>query len=232
MSASVPWQPSTAYPYAGGHPPEPAKPKQTLSVVAFVLGVLGCVPLASVAAIVVGAVALAKERAGRAFAVAGIVLGALWTLAGVTLVLTDAPQRFADSIREPADDLILSVDGEDTVWDLTDGSCYNEVNVEEWDDTGPQLSIVDCAQPHEFEVYHETRLGHIQYPGDDSIFAMADSACYVKFTSFVGRPYSASDLDYTFWAPDEITWAEGDRLIQCVVTDGPATVGSLEGARR
>lgn len=194
-------------------------------------------PFAQVAAVVFGIVALVKKQGLKGLAIAGIALGVVWTVAGAAFFLSGAASNvasgFSDFVHEVAAEPGAEFEeGSATLWDLALGDCYNDPHADDWDLSGMYITIVDCSEPHEFEVYSETEMRNNTFPGDEASFNSANNACYVDFTSFVGRPYVASELEYTFWAPDEVTWAEGDRLIQCIITDGPGTVGSLEGARR
>lgn len=232
--ASGPWQATTAYPDAGGYPPPPAKPKQTLSVVAFVLGVLGCIPLASIAAIVVGAVALAKERAGRAFAISGIVLGALWTVLGVGLIVTDAPQRFADSVQESVGELGVPEDGDfdsRLTEDLAVGQCFDDPAVSGFTfEADREITTVDCARPHDLEVYETFMLDEYTTPED--MFDASDTACIDEFEGFVGIDYYDSELIVYAYYPSRESWDAGTRTVTCAVTDFRATTGTLRGANR
>lgn len=231
--ASPPWQGGTAYPY-GGYPPAPAKPKQTLSVVAFVLGVLGCIPLASIAAIVVGAIAYSKERAGRAFAITGMVLGALWTLVGVTLILTDAPQRFADSVQESVSDIGVPMDGDydsRLTEDLAVGDCFDDPFVGDFSlDTDREITVVDCAQPHDLEVYEILVLD--EYTDPEQMYYDTDAACIDRFRDFVGIDYGDSGLIVYAYYPSRASWDAGNRTVTCTVTDFGQTTGTLRGANR
>jgi hypothetical protein len=86
MTTSDPYTAPTAHP---GHPAStaPAEPRP-LSITSLVVGlasiVFGWTLLAPVAGIVIGALALSREPAGRAFAIWGIVLNAVM-LAGVLI---------------------------------------------------------------------------------------------------------------------------------------------------
>jgi hypothetical protein len=232
--ASGPWQADPAYPYAGGHPPPPATPKQTLSVVAFVLGVVGCIPLASVAAVVVGVIALAKERAGRAFAIAGIVLGALWTVLGVVLVVTDLPQRFADSVQESVDELGVPPDGgfdSSLTEGLAIGDCFDDPAVSGFSaEADRQISVVDCAQPHDLEVYEILLLD--EYTTAEDMFYDSDAACIEGFEDFAGLDYYDSELIVYAYYPSRESWDAGNRTVTCAVTDYGPTTGTLRGANR
>ena len=225
---------SAAYPYGGAYPPPPVKPKQTLSVVAFVLGVLGCIPLASIAAVVVGAVALAKERAGRAFAVAGIVLGTLWTVLGVVLVATDAPQRFGDAVQESVRDLGVPADGEldsRLTEDLAVGDCFDDPFVGDFSfDTDREIAVVDCAEPHDLEVFDVFRLDEYSDPG--TMFEDTDEACIEAFEDFVGIDYYRSELLVYTYYPSRESWDAGTRTVTCAVNDFGPTTGTLRGANR
>ncbi len=95
------------------------------------------------------------------------------------------------------------------------------------------VPTVPCAEPHDDEVYADFPLADGDYPGEDAIFEQADQGCYDAFAPFVGIAYEDSTLDFSYYYPTSGSWAQGDRLISCLIFD-PAgqTTGSLEGAAR
>jgi hypothetical protein len=203
-------------------------------VVAFVLGVLGCIPLASIASIVVGAVALAKERAGRAFAITGIVLGALWTVIGLVLVFTDAPQRFADSVQESVEDFAAPVDGEydsRLTEDLAVGDCFDDPYVTDvLGNVDRSITVVDCAQPHDLEVFDVFEAKTYTTPED--MLWDSDDACIAAFEDFVGMDYYDSELLIYTYYPSQESWDAGVRTVTCTVGEFEPNTGSLRGANR
>jgi hypothetical protein len=117
------------------------------------------------------------------------------------------------------------------VFAIAVGDCLNETA----GDTVSEVPQVDCAAPHDYEVYYDFELrGGDSYPGEDQVQAEADTACQIAFDSFVGISYEDSALDFTYYYPTEKSWTRSsDRLVSCIVADpGVKTVGSLENTAR
>jgi hypothetical protein len=109
------------------------------------------------------------------------------------------------------------------------GDCFQE----ESDDRG-NTEFRDCSEPHDYEVYSEFELPDTpdgSYPGDDRMSFVADEGCLDAFEDFVGVPWEESYYDFSWVAPDEVTWTEhDDRLVQCLAIDPEGEhAGSLEG---
>ena len=88
---------------------------------------------------------------------------------------------------------------------------------------------VDCAAPHDSELYALPELPEGAWPGQDAVNASAEQACLDEFAGYVGVPHDQSALEFGFLTPDEAAWAAGDRQVWCVVGD-PA--GQLTGTVR
>lgn len=96
------------------------------------------------------------------------------------------------------------------------------------------VQFVDCADPHDYEVYAEFELPDTDdgaYPGDDRVFYRAEEGCIDAFEGFIGVPWRESVFDFAYVSPDEETWTGyDDRLVQCMAVDpSGAHEGSLEG---
>lgn len=238
----------TPYPagaYASGSPyaspaAQPPTQKRALAVTSFVLGLLGCIPFASIAAVIVGIVALVK-RQSRPLAVAGIILGLLWTLGGIAFYVSGAASRIVESVEEAAgtstdtdtDSGAQVIDS----FDLDLGDCFNDpaasaAGSEEVFEAG-ELELLDCAEPHAYEVYEMSDIADGAFPGEDAVLAEVQAVCLEGFEEFIGLPYDDSVIEVTYYYPSEQSWTVGDdRTIICAATEGPSTVGSLQGANR
>lgn len=95
-----------------------------------------------------------------------------------------------------------------------------------------EVPVVECAEPHEVEVYADFEIDGTDYPGEDAIFAQADQGCYDAYAPFVGIAYEESKYDFSYYYPTEGSWAQGDHLISCLILDpaGAELTGSLKGA--
>lgn len=230
------------YPYGGpGYPPDgqgpapPHKPSSGLSITAFVLGLIGClVPLAA-AAVIVGIVALVKKQALRGLAIAGIVLGLLWTVAGIAFWASGMPARIADSLTEAVDDE-PAVDHWAVPGGLSVGECLNDpaASVDGEGELADQIVVVPCDQPHDLEAYKILTLPEGDFPGDSAIEELALTICMDAFEDFIGVPYEESEFEIYYYYPFEDTWNYADdRNISCTAGSLTGrTTGSADGANR
>lgn len=96
------------------------------------------------------------------------------------------------------------------------------------------LPVVPCSEPHTGEVYAERVLSDDEYPdgfpGGEAVASVANEFCRGEFEAFVGTAHRESVLDYWHFWPTELSWAEGDRVVQCVVESVEPVTGTLEGA--
>jgi len=255
--------PTAAYPPAGAvppgqvppgqappnqYPPQPQPggdyPGKTLGIVGLILAFV-----ASLIGVIVSAVALVQSRrAGRKNgpALAGIIVGSVLTVIGfiVSIVLILAlvnaaaqqadgplPQPTGDEQVQPTADPqpTQEPDDQSDVFLLTVGDCFNDPNVDEIFD----VPIVDCSEPHDYEVFGEFDLEGDAFPGEDALFAQADEGCLAAFQPYIGVPFEQSTLSFSYYVPTEQSWISGDRLVSCLVYDEAGqTTGSLAGAAR
>ncbi|MBH0055109.1 MULTISPECIES: septum formation family protein [unclassified Salinibacterium] len=91
---------------------------------------------------------------------------------------------------------------------------------------------IDCAEPHDAEVYAASYMADGDFPGDSAIEDQATADCYAEFGTFIGAEYEDSVYDFSWYYPTEGSWSEGDREILCLVYDpsGDQISGSLAGA--
>lgn len=106
------------------------------------------------------------------------------------------------------------------------GDCFNDPNSE----LVTTLEIVDCAEPHDNEVYAKTLLTESVWPGSEAVEEVAFAACLGEFEGYVGETYAESSLDYFFLSPTEEGFGDGDRTVLCVLYS--ADLEKLSGSRR
>ncbi len=95
------------------------------------------------------------------------------------------------------------------------------------------VELVDCAEPHWFEVYASNPMIEGPYPGDAVVLDVADATCRTTFADFVGIERDDSALAVERLFPTEQTWtAWNDRLISCVLSADEQITGSLRDAQR
>jgi hypothetical protein len=106
------------------------------------------------------------------------------------------------------------------------GDCVNF----EPSDEGPRTIKVDCAQPHDQEVFLTFDLPSGPFPGYFEIGDAQQDECGPAFEEFVGVPWEQSVYTFDFAGPTEQTWATGDHTIVCSLED--ASGGKLTGSAR
>ena len=108
--------------------------------------------------------------------------------------------------------------------DLEVGNCYNTVSKESGGDKPVgEVTVVDCAKTHTYEVVAQTTFGEDVkgLPNEDSIKSLGEGFCQGEdFTTYVGVEASSSSYQIEYLSPSQDTWAKGDRLVTCVVTQG------------
>lgn len=118
-----------------------------------------------------------------------------------------------------------------SVFDLESGDCFSATG-----DEVETVTVVDCEQPHLYEVFgvfdHEAG-NDDPYPGDEAMLEYADAECQPLFEDFVGSDYESSIYWITSVTPSDETWNEADdREIVCALKLGETateTTGSAEG---
>jgi predicted small secreted protein len=133
------------------------------------------------------------------------------------LIVASATLTGCSTIKDVVDvagPIVDAVNEEDT-W-ITVGDCFNETG----DEIVSDVPTIDCALPHDYEVYASIQLDKAVWPGDDEIFSLADDACLAPFATWVGIPFENSTLDYTYYVPTEDGWNNyDDREVSCIMFD-------------
>lgn len=115
------------------------------------------------------------------------------------------------------------------IWaaDLDVGDCFNPIG--EGSDDPDQVVLVDCDEPHEYEVFHEFELParSSEYPEESALRTQAGRECGDAAEEYVGEPLADRDLEPYLLYPLEPAWVAGDRTLTCALyrADGrPLTV--------
>lgn len=99
--------------------------------------------------------------------------------------------------------------------DLAPGDCFDDPPAST-DIT--EIELVDCAEPHDNEVFADLAIEQTVYPGENVIASFALDSCLGPFEAYVGEPYADSALDYTFLAPTAESWNQtGHRVVTCLL---------------
>lgn len=125
-------------------------------------------------------------------------------------------------------------------FDLRAGQCFNEAS---WVDLEQDRRIsvtaaIDCAQPHDKEVYFEAEFpapNGAPFPGDDAMTEWSTEQCYEAFHDFVGQEYELSVYGIDFLQPTQETFEHPigrHRRVSCYLfdTSGEKKVESARGS--
>ncbi len=96
------------------------------------------------------------------------------------------------------------------------------------------VATVDCAEPHDNEIFFEFSMTDASFPGREATVAAAGERCVAEFDGFVGLSYQQSDLDLFPITPTAESWTQGDRVVYCALyaLDLSKLTGSMRGAAR
>ena len=224
------------YPPAEYGPPylPAARPRDGVSIAAFVTALFGFL-LVSVVLSIVGLVRTAGgRRRGRGFAVAGLVLSVAWAavigiLVSVFLTRPTRPATVAIVPTASTSPTPPSVTVRKRyVDDLRTGDC---LLVSKLPDSVLKVPVVPCRQAHDAEVVGVTQLPG-SWHGEAALTKLADDACARLFQRYVGIDLDSSEHATGWFGPTADSWAHGDRFLVCYAGDGDATTtGSLKGAK-
>ena len=175
-----------------------------LAVASFVLGMLP----GSLIAVGLGIGALVQigreGGKGRWMAIAGIVLGALWTVFLTIVIVVDAQDN------EPTPPAAVKRD----VTTLKAGDCTAHTP----DDRVLDVLVIDCAKPHREEVYAVLTLSGSKYPGETEVDNQANDTCIDKLDSMLKDDDELpAGTDIYYLTPTKFSWATGDHSVTCLI---------------
>ena len=108
--------------------------------------------------------------------------------------------------------------------DLKVGNCYNTVSSKAGGNNPVgEVTVVDCAKTHTYEVIAQTTFGDDikKLPEGKALDSLGQGFCLGEdFTKYVGIESGKTSYQVEYLTPGEGTWAQGDRKITCVVTQG------------
>lgn len=190
------------------------------AVAAALLGFLGACPL-GIGLGVVALVQTARSRQrGRALAVLGIVLSALWIAGFVALGKNGAaPDGVA---RDDAG--VVEGRGRIAVDRLRVGDCITgfEDGVEIAD-----IQVAPCSQPHRGQVFAIVILAGSDLAGDDEIGELASQRCQRAAAILPPRVLDDPHLVLSWFQPLEQDWSAGDRRTACLMEAPTPWTGSV-----
>lgn len=120
------------------------------------------------------------------------------------------------------------------VFSLAVGACFDDVDAflnEGEDEEVTNLPIVDCAEPHDNEVFHTFEVEADSFPGMEKLGEIADQGCYEAFEDYVAMPYPESRFDFMYLIPTKNGWKWlRDRQVTCFLYD--MDLEKIEGSAR
>ncbi|TFB99564.1 hypothetical protein E3O42_13500 [Cryobacterium adonitolivorans] len=153
--------------------------------------------------------------------VAAFSVGAL-TLSGCGAISDLFPKEAA----RDAETQEISEAGEADVFSLAVGDCFNDQDADEVD----SVQATPCADAHDYEAYFAFNVSEDgAFPGDEALAQIAEERCVIEFTTFIGKSYEESTLDFNYLSPSEGSWDSGDREILCLAMGPNKVTGSLAG---
>jgi hypothetical protein len=137
----------------------------------------------------------------------------------------------AGSLPRPNSTLPISTYTGNTPWNrLKVGDCVDDLASGNYR-TIYGLDVVNCVQSHDSEIYAMPILGGaIEWPGDTFVDTETDALCNAAFTRYVGVPVENTELDYSYFPPNEAQWQYlSERYSICVAfQDNSSTIGSVK----
>ncbi|WP_043500762.1 septum formation family protein [Georgenia sp. SUBG003] len=204
-------------------PPRPASTTagRTVGVVGIPVGV----PLGPLG-VVLGIISYLQARRGNGptgYGIAAMIVGAMSTLV-LTLFILAATAAALSTVSPDQRPAGAGSGSQVPVGSMEVGECALDV-------TGgdPVVTLVDCAEWHQAEVYSQADLGDGPYPGEDGVLQASESACLDAADELVPAGLDVSDLTVSVVVPDAAAWDAGVTFARCVVVDvsGRNMVGSL-----
>ncbi|WP_020389061.1 DUF4190 domain-containing protein [Kribbella catacumbae] len=224
-----PVQYPAAYGYGYGYPGTTLAKTNGLAIAAMICGLGGLViGISAPVGVGLGIAALVQIKrrgeSGTAQAVVGIVVGGLITLFFGGLLAIGIAVGFSEDNYGGSSDpgRITYVDS------LAVGECFDDGFGHD------EVDRRDCSKPHDAELVSNVTLPAGPYPGDRRVEDQSRASCDLEFSKYVGNTVDKSELQSSYWYPDEDYWSNGDRLVVCAAygpDDEPLT-GSVKGSKR
>ncbi len=127
--------------------------------------------------------------------------------------------------------MLLAACSDGNVFSLEVGDCFDDVSSTA--DEVSSVPIVDCAEPHDNEIFAVYDIEGTEFPGQTEVQESADEECLRRFADWAGIAYSESALITFPITPTADSWdAIDDRAVACVIYDAglKKLTGSMAGA--
>ncbi|TCC52412.1 DUF4190 domain-containing protein [Kribbella capetownensis] len=221
--------------YGYGYPGAATNVTNSLATAALVTG-LGSIVFSIAAPVAVGLgigalVQIKKRRqSGTGLAITGIVVGGLVTIfwLGLIVVMIAVGSDRDDDYYGAPQPTTSYTPTTTYVEDLAVGECFDDGT-----DEGEALRQ-PCSEEHDGEIVADVTLPDGPYPGERGVEKAAKSSCAAEFAKYVGKSAATSELDMSYWTPDEDLWNDQDRLVICAAyaPEGETLRGTIKNTHR
>lgn len=176
--------------------------------------------------IVFGIVGLVQTKnsgqKGRGFAIAGLVLSAVWiAIIAVVVAVALGSKAQRDSTGTITSGGSIGVRslrlGDCVADDVTSGTEIRE------------LQAVPCSAPHRLEVFASLRYDESSFPGGDALVTEAQTRCSQALFDKPAPVSRIQGMHIFFLHPTQLAWDQGDRHLTCAVRSDDARTGSIYG---
>ncbi|QUQ69601.1 DUF4190 domain-containing protein [Kutzneria sp. CA-103260] len=202
-----PW-PGQPGPWGNQQWPGPQPGTSGFAIASFVLSLLGLFPLCAILGLTFGIVSLAEVRrsgrGGKGLAIAGVVLSGLWLAAWLTFFVA----AVVIGVHEASTN---SSSGVTASYNLKPGQCFDRATTSQ----GASVTVKDCVQPHDAEVFAVEPVQGSTYPGSDAVMLIGESRCPGDSDRFLTSGLNYPDIDVHYLYPQPTSWARGDRSVEC-----------------
>jgi hypothetical protein len=94
-------------------------------------------------------------------------------------------------------------------YDFKPGQCFDR------DNTSKAVTVRDCGQPHDAEVFAVEPLSGMSYPGTTAVQAVGRSKCTADSDRFLTPGLNYPDVEVLYLYPQQASWTRGDRSVKC-----------------
>jgi len=211
------WQPYNS------PPPRPAS--TTAGRTVGIVGIPVAVPLGPLG-VALGIISYLQARRGNGpagYGIAAMIVGALSTMV-LTLFILAATAAALSTVSPDKRPEGAGSGSQVPVGSMEVGECALDVTGGE-----PVVTLIDCAEWHQAEVYSQVDLGDGPFPGEDGVRRAAETSCADAADGLVPAGVDVADLAVSVIVPDATAWDDGVTFARCVVVDvsGRNMAGSL-----
>lgn len=170
-----------------------------------------------------------RDNGPTGYGIAAMIVGGLSTLA-LTLFILAATAAALSTVGPDQRPEGAGSGSQVPIGSMAVGECALEADAAQ-----PVVTLVDCAEWHQAEVYAEVDLGDGPYPGEDGVVEISETLCLDAANALIPPSADVSDVAVSVVVPDSASWDEGVSFARCVALDlsgrnmaGSITEGTLQ----